>query len=210
MTKMQGLKGFRTLLGVAVAASAMLGAPAAFAVIITSGAYSGTDAGSVDTLVGYGRTANSDLTTETTFVNFITGESFDAASSEKLCDGSAACASMFYSTNSAGVFAIELAYYLIKTGAGSTLATTGTYACNGSNHSGGDDCDHFVFDNLASAVFGVFSFIDMGFGEVTQISKISHVDQFGGSTQVPEPGTLALLGAGLLILGMRAPLRKRG
>jgi hypothetical protein len=178
----------------------------AWAILITQSPFVGTDVGNLDTLLGYGRTANSNLTTETAFVNAIAGTSFTGSTSEKICDNTAACGLIIFSTDAAGVFAINLdgapAYYLIKTGAGSSLSIGGTYACTGGG-GGGDDCDHFVFQNVASLDWGVFTLGSMGFGSVTTIEKISHVDQFGGTTtKVPEPGSLALLGAGLLALGV--------
>src|SRR5580765_4529211 len=108
----------------------------AWAILITQSPFVGTDVGGLDTLRGWGRTANSNLDTETTFVNAIAGTSFTSSNSEKICTDSASCALIIFSTNTSGVFAINLddepAYYMIKTGAGSSKSATGTYACNGS------------------------------------------------------------------------------
>jgi hypothetical protein len=202
-----GIKGL-AVRWIAVPMLALACAPAWSGVIISDSPYAGTDAGSVDTLIGYGRTSNSDLSTEMDFVNYFAGTHYTLAASEKICDGSAACDAIIFGTDTSGVFAIALpdepAYYLIKTGAGSSLSRTSSpYGCNGSDTGGGNDCDHFVFQNLASIGWGVFNFASMGFsGSVTSIQKISHVDQFGGTTQVSEPGSLALLCGGLLALGV--------
>jgi hypothetical protein len=185
----------------------------AWSVLITDAPYAGTDAGSVDPLIGYGRTSNSDLSTELAFFNYFSGKNYDLASTEQICSSAAECDAIIYGTNSVGTYAIGLpeepAYYLIKTGAGSSLSrSTSPYACDGSDQSGGNDCDHFVFQNLASLDWGVFNFASLGFsGSIESIQKIGHVDQFyGDATTVPEPGTISLLGAGLFGLVM---LRRR-
>jgi len=59
--------------------------------------------------------------------------------------------------------------------------------------------DHFLFKNDANLNWAV---VDLSrFGNVYELSGVgvlSHVGEFGGTTSVPEPGTLMLLGAGLL------------
>ena len=59
--------------------------------------------------------------------------------------------------------------------------------------------DHFLFKNDANLNWSV---VDLSrFGNVYELSGVgvlSHVGEFGGTTSVPEPGTLMLLGAGLL------------
>src|SRR5262245_40369520 len=136
-----------------VSAIALTCAPA-WAIKIVGGTFDGTDVGSIDTLMAVGRTAHSNLPTETAFVNVVANTTFTAASSEKICNDSAACAPLIFSTDVSGIFAINLdeepAFYLIKTGAGS--ASTGSilnYTC-GPNQTPNKDCDHFVFNNVAS------------------------------------------------------------
>jgi hypothetical protein len=187
--------------------------PAAWCAIITDAPYAGSDAGSVDSLIGYGRTSSDDLSTELGFLNYFAGTNYSVASSEKICNSSAECDAIIFGTDSVGAYAIGLpddpAYYLVKTGAGSGLSRSASpYGCNGSDQSGGNDCDHFVFQNLASLDWGVFNFASMGFsGSIKSIQKIGHIDQFGGDpTSVPEPGTISLLGGGLLGFAM---LRRR-
>ena len=59
--------------------------------------------------------------------------------------------------------------------------------------------DHFLFKNDANLNWAV---VDLSrFGNVYELSGVgvlSHVGEFGGTTSVPEPATLMLLGAGLL------------
>lgn len=75
-------------------------------------------------------------------------------------------------------------YFFVKTG------NTGAY-------------DHFLYGNLDSFLWGV---VDLGFSEIKNIGKISHVGSVGGGQgsggPVPEPSTLLLLGSGVLGLGI--------
>jgi PEP-CTERM motif len=192
-----------------VAVAAFASAPT-WAVLITTGPYAGTDVGDYDELLGYGRTRNSNPSTELAFFNAIANTSYQSGSSDILCATTADCAAFLYPTDD-GVQTFALAldngpeYYLIKTGAGSSLSSDDpVYGCSKGQ---GQDCDHFVFENLGSLDWGVFSLGGLGFGEVTTIEKISHADQYGTTThQVPEPGTLSMFGAGVLSL---AWLRRR-
>jgi len=93
-------------------------------------------------------------------------------------------------------YAMELAdspeYFLIKTANGSIT--------------------HFLFENQASLDWAVLN-LDESFGTgytIENIGKLSHVVEFdNGATPVPEPGTIVLLGAGILGLAVFGRKRNR-
>lgn len=197
------------LMALAAIAAPVMATP----ITITSpGMYNGDDVGSIDSLYGYGRTANSGEATEIAFVNALAGASYTSSDFNKFCDSSGACGGMLLSTSMSGVYAIYLAtapnYFMVKTGAGSSLSQTGSYACT-SGHPGGDDCEHFLFQNLGNASFLVFSMTDMGFA-ANATGKISHIDAFGTTTtNVPEPGALGMFGLGIGLIGLFLGARRK-
>lgn len=85
-----------------------------------------------------------------------------------------------------GVYAHSLLgapeYFLIKTG----------------NVTDGDVKRNWLFRNLDESSFAVIDLEAMGFKRISNVGGISHITQFDGSTKVPEPGTLILLGSGLI------------
>ena len=87
----------------------------AWSALITDWPYAGTDAGSVDPLIGYGRTSNSNLSTELGFFNYFSLKNYDLASTEQICSSAAECDAIIFGTDSVGAYAIGLpeepAYY---------------------------------------------------------------------------------------------------
>lgn len=69
-----------------------------------------------------------------------------------------------------------------------------------------------LMENVASMDWGVLDFDDLSLAERDNLNlcltgtdcefQVSHITEFDGSTNVPEPGTLGLLGLGLLSLGV--------
>ncbi len=62
----------------------------------------------------------------------------------------------------------------------------------------------FVFSLISGVSSGSWDF----FSQFDQRGGLSHVNLYGNSVSVPEPGTLVLLGAGLLLVGLRRPRKK--
>lgn len=81
---------------------------------------------------------------------------------------------------------VDPAYYLVKTGKGSTI---------GPGHT------HFLFENLNALRFAFITLTQIGFDPARiDVTKISHTTRLDGPTQVAEPASLALFGLGLLAL----------
>lgn len=84
-------------------------------------------------------------------------------------------------------------YFLIKTG----------------NVTPGDVARDFLFRNNSELDYAVISLQAMGFENIQEIRGISHIDEFTGGTKVPEPGTLMLLGSGLIGISVMGRRQRR-
>jgi hypothetical protein len=141
--------------------------------------------GSVDTLLSSAALPNSGEASETSWASTVLGF---AVTFDSKIEGSGAWTAV---DGNPGLYAVDFGseepgYYLVKTGAKSTV---------GPGHT------HFLFQNLAGLQYGVVNLLGLGFKSL-QIDKISHATIFEGPpSEVPEPATLALFGAGLLAAG---------
>jgi len=85
-------------------------------------------------------------------------------------------------------------YYLIKLGNGGTSIDS-----------------HFLFENIGDLSFAVVDFSDAGIDFSIQninIDRMSHLSEFNGTVDVPEPGNLALFGLGIAALGLSRKKQK--
>jgi hypothetical protein len=152
--------------------------------------------GEVDTLIGSASLSNSSEETESSWASGLLGYTVEF-------DGRTTCPKVGCAwqpvTGSAfsDVYAFDLlddpGFFLVKTGAGSASGST-----------------HFLFQNVGNLGYGVIRLTaQLGFGSNITVTKISHVTELegGGPVPVPEPGTIALFGFGLL--GVAWASRKR-
>lgn len=161
-------------------------AASAWAVTIVGGGNDGTNVGSLDELQ-YETTLLGSPAEEEAWIESQLG--FDVTFSFKndgLTGGD------FETTDTAGVYAFALNdepdYFFVKTG---NITDDGNVS--------------FLFFNNPELDWAVINLADMGFTSITNISGVSHISEYdGGTTQVPEPGTLLLLGSGLVGLGFMA------
>jgi len=100
-------------------------------------------------------------------------------------------------TNVDGTIALDLkgepAYFMLKLG-----------------NSKGIDYDHILFKNNDELSWAVVQLSTSDY-TIVEVGKISHIDEIGTPPQeTPEPGTIMLLGGGLLGLGFFGWRRSRG
>lgn len=147
----------------------------------------GTDVGVQDSLIDHTRLDNSGDQTELDWVQKVLGYTDVTLDTKYDTVGGD-----WQKTNGTGIWALSLQfdpeYFLIKTGGG-----------------GGSDT-HYLFNNLDSLSWAVIALSDVNITQIKGVSRISHVDEFKGAP-VPEPGTVVLLGCGMLGLGLYARRR---
>ncbi len=158
-------------------------APQSWAVVLTSGeGYAGTWVGNVDTIVAQDNSLTSSTAyEEQLYVESVLGSSVYYTGRTQPVD--------WYYTDTANTIAFSLwtgpGYYVVK-----------------------NDNVWILMENLISDFWGV---LDLG-GFMTDLAgggsiSISHVTEFNGHYEVSEPGSLALLGIGLL--GFALVIRRR-
>lgn len=84
-------------------------------------------------------------------------------------------------------------YFLIKTG----------------NVVGSNDSMYFLFENVANMSWAVLDLANIYVTELTNIEKVSHLREFNDVIPAPEPGTLLLLGGGLIGLAAFGRSRRK-
>jgi hypothetical protein len=147
-----------------------------WAILIVGGSFDGTDVGQRDVVEGQGPKVNGEQA-ELDFVNGVLGTAFTSLTKTEDVD--------WFNTDTAGVIAFQLV-----SGPGNDLVKNATSIV--------------LLRNLANINWGVLDLadvsVDLNLGSDMQIS---HVSEFGGAVQVPEPTVLSLFGLGLIALGLR-------
>ena len=154
----------------------------------------GTDVGDVDSILYTTDLGNSGDATVEAWVNSVLNPdsatlSFKFEIDENLASPWTLVDGSFVDDNNP-IYAFELTtdpeYYLLKLGGGNFTGDT-----------------HVLYDNASSLSYAVIDLGLLGQGATIDITRISHISEFN-ATSVPEPGTLALFGLGLLGLMLTA------
>lgn len=147
-----------------------------------------TDVGGLDIIIDSKTLANSGDATELAWAQGIIGGSVTLGAKYNTTGGE------WSLTNQAGIYAHTLnyspKYFLIKTG-----------------NVADPDIRWFLFQNNAELSYVVISLAGMNFNDITNVSGISHIDEFNG---VPIPSAVLLFGSGLVGLVGIGRWRSRG
>jgi len=156
-----------------------------------------TSVGGLDTEIAHTTLSNSGEETERSWVESILGGSITFSDKTDISDPISA---WIAADGVSDVFVFDLlaapAYYLVKTGNGGMTDT------------------HFLYQNNESDAYATIDFTSGFLGELVKrngsfnISKISHVSEFNGATEVSEPGLLALMMVGLMGIAFTRNRRK--
>jgi len=155
-----------------------LGTSQVYALTITGG----IEVGGIDNIIARADLSNSGDTGESDWVQSVLGSDWTITYTTPYSSND------WVQTNQSGVYALELntapSYFFIKTG---NLKLSPT------------NFEHFLYQNLASLDYAVINIADWNAGTANSINigKVSHIGEIG-STPVPEPATMLLLGSGLV------------